>query len=123
MSTEPNKIAIELNPRFLIISLVVLAIFIGIFGGQVLFRNRSANTRHVITGQRVLLPEAGESLISGVLCPCGRCEDMLVVCVCETAIDIKNMINRLLAQNKSKTEMKEVLMAKYGKKMFNYAKN
>lgn len=123
MSSESNKIAISLNPRFLVISVVVLAIFIGILGGQVLFGNRSGNTGHVATGQQVLLPEAGQALISGVLCPCGRCEDMLAACSCETAVDIKRTLNRLLDENKNEVEMKETLERKYGHSLFNYAKN
>lgn len=123
MSSESNKITIELNPRFLVISLVVLAILIGVLGGQVLFKNRTGVTGHVITGQQVPLPEAGQALISGVLCPCGRCNDMLAACSCETATDIKRTINRLLSENKSKEDIQETLKAKYGQSLFNYAKN
>ena len=120
--SESNKIAIELNPRFLVISLVVLAILVGVLGGQVLF-NRTGDSRHVVTGQRISLPEAGIALISGVLCPCGRCEDMLNVCSCETAVDIKRTINRLLSENKSEVEIKETLKSKYGLSLFEYAKD
>lgn len=123
MKHENNKMAIELSPRFLVISLVVLAILIGVLGGQVIFKDRTGVTRHVVTGQRVSLPEAGQALISGVLCPCGRCDDMLAICSCEIAIDIKRTINLLLSQDKSEGEIKESLKSKYGQSFFNYIKN
>ena len=48
---------------------------------------------------------------------------MLNVCSCETAVDIKRTINRLLSENKSEVEIKETLKSKYGLSLFEYAKD
>lgn len=123
MKNEPKKITIGLNTNFLVISFGILAVLIGALGGQVFFKERPGVTGHVVTGEQVALPEAGQTLISGVLCPCGRCSDMLTVCSCETAIDIKRTINRLLSQDKSREDLKKSLESKYGKSLFNYTKD
>lgn len=126
-----DEMTIKLNARFVLVSSVVLATLIGILGGYVIFSRTSSTaptSGAVGTSpvrrqlQHPLSPE-GRTIVSGALCPCScdYCRGRLLAeCDCQTSTEIRGTINRLLSQNKSKEEIREILKTRYGE--FNYVK-